>query len=283
MPPLNPDAYIPRANEPAMMNSDQRAAACLAYHKELAEAGEGRLITFADGSAWWVPNDLGEVGKDIALVLTGKSDGMAAFVIGEALRVIMGQVKTAESPKLFISNESGANLEIFDRGNGRFVIGGVTQTAPAAPYSDERSVGAALSSLQRAATEQSRIMAHLAERLDAQTVEKPAPSVPVQAVAEAICARLEDAGFLNIDHNKPGVSRGALAFVNLYNGAQVRDREPVIPLPTPQQAIEATMEGVQRYAETAGSKRLVWRLYPALAAQDGGYVIRCRLLAMEAA
>lgn len=271
MPRIDVDAYQPRAGEPAMMTADQRTAACLAYYKDLAAAGDGRLITFGDGSAWFVPNDLDAVAKDIESVLTGKTGGLAGFVLAEALKVVV----------VLAAREAEAHLmptkTPFD--------GPVISPLPEAAADDTKlsRLETLMSSVAEAMVKQTKAIETLAAKPEpVQPMPAPTPQ-PVTAVAETIIKRLEDEGYICIDHNRPGVSRGPMPFVNLYNGVQVRDREPVIPLATPQQCIEATIEGVHRYAEEAGySKRLVWRQYPTLGSQDDGYVIRCRLMAVEA-
>lgn len=259
MPIVNPEDYQPRDGEAAMMTTAQREAACIAHYKELAAAGMGRFIVFGDGRAWFVPNDLGEIAKDIETVLTGKSGGLAGFVIGEALRLVVDHARE-QMPAPAAPAEAAADTSALS------------------------TIAENIAGLSTLIAEQTRLTRQLGDRIDAQTVDQPvsvAPAAPVEGVAETILARLEDASFRNVNFNQPGVSRGTLAFVNLYNGARLQGKEPIIPLPTPAQAIEATMEGINRLAEEAGSKRLVWRTYPELRSQDGGYFIRCRLLAME--
>lgn len=248
MPAVHLDDYIPRAGEPAMMTAEQREKAQRHYYRELAEKGEGRLITFGDGTSWWVPRDLTAIAQDVERVLTGKTGGLPGFVIGEALQLVVE-----------IARE------------------GVNAAPQSAPASDD-SVGSLVKSvaaLGRAIEHQSQQIAKLSD------VAKPVePAIPQQGVSETICARLEDAGFTNVDFNRPGVSRGATPFVNLVNGVKLKDGEPVIGLPTPQQAIEATMEGIHALADEAQTKRLIWRSFPGLRSESGGYVVRCRLLAM---
>lgn len=267
MPRINPDDYTPRENEPALMTTDQRAAASLAYHKELAEKGLGRVIVFGDGSAWFVPADVGEAAKDVATVLGQKPDSLAAFVIAEAFRVVadtvMGQMPKAVEAAPVDAQPAPAPAE-----------------APAPSTAGfERAIGAIAASV----AEQGKLLREIVAR-SAEPAAPPAPAAPVEGVAENIIGRLEDAGFTLIDHNKPGVTRGPMPFVNLYNGVEVQGKEPVIPLPTPQQAVEATLEGIHRYAESVGTRRLVWRTWPELRSHEsGGYFIRCRLLAQAVA
>ena len=251
MPLIDPTSYQPRDGEAAMMSTEQREAACLAHYKRLAEAGGGRLIAFGDGSAWFVPNDLDAVARDIESVLTGKTGGLAGFVIAEALKVVVGLAQDGRAEP-------------------------AAAPASEAPPPFAASMERVLQGLANAVTMQGEQIAKLAK------ANEPAPAAqPVQAISETICSRLEDAGYQHVDHNRPGVVREARAFVNLYNGAQLVGKEPVIPLATPQQCIEATMEGIERYCAEAGSKKIIWRLYPTLGNEPGGYVIRCRLLAME--
>lgn len=256
MPLIDADAYVPREGEPEMMSLEQRAAAALAYHKELAEAGEGRVIVFQDGRAWFVPNDLGACAADVELALTGKQGGFAGFVLAEAFKVI-------------VENAQAAGPD----------VGAPTETAPPTPIDPVPStdpVATALAALAGAMAEQTNLLRALVEKPSAPS-PAPAPE-PVEDVKARVLDELRDAGFDHQDANAPGVSRGPMAFVNLYNGARVSGTEPVVGMATPQEAVAATIAGVKRLANAAGATRIMWRMYPTMAKQPDGFVVRCRLL-----
>lgn len=266
MPLVNAETYTPKAGEPAMMDMPDRSKAAEAHYRELEADGKGRLIALPDDRLWWVPTDMGELSIDLATVLGNP-------VLGQLMAAVLANIVDAAT------TDAAKRVLVMTDAKPRRTSNSLEDEMAVEPTATQALLDVAMRMERthvRMVAALEMVTAGAGERAEKAQVVEPLPKFsgnPRQSVID----ELGDLGFTDEEGPIGAYTADETPYISLHNGVKVGDKQPVVSTATPQEAVKATIDSINRMATDAGLTHIIWRQYPELQRRNDGFVVRCRL------